>query len=113
MRKYSTKNSKKAERIRWKRMLLSSTSRVALIALLLLFTTIYIVETSSTATSGYQISQLKQKIETLENENEMLDVKIAQKRSLRNVTERVDKDEFVPVKNVEYGTLQGTAVVKK
>ncbi|MFB6225814.1 MAG: hypothetical protein ABEJ02_00505 [Candidatus Paceibacteria bacterium] len=113
MRKYSTKNSKKAERIRWKRMFLSSTFRVVLIVLLLLFTTIYIVETSSTATSGYQISQLKQKIEKLENKNERLDVRIAQKRSLRNVTKRIDKEEFVPIKNIDYGTLQGTAVVKK
>lgn len=113
MREYSTKNSRKAKRKRWKRFFLGTTFRLILIGLILLFSTMYIIETSSIAASGYKISSLKQKIEKLENKNQRLKVKIARKSSINSITDRIDQEEYVPIKNAEYISLEGTSVVKK
>ncbi|PSO44639.1 MAG: hypothetical protein BRC22_02280 [Parcubacteria group bacterium QH_9_35_7] len=72
MRKYNTQNSKKAKRKKWKRMFLSKTFRIVLICLTLFFFSVYIVKKSSMATRGYKISELKQRIDKLENENERI-----------------------------------------
>lgn len=113
MRKYSTQNSKKAKRLKWKRMFLSKTFRIILICLTLFFFTVYIVKKSSMATRGYKIAELKQKINKLEDKKERIQVKIARKKSLKSITQRIDRDEYVPVRNIEYNSLEGTAVAQK
>ena len=113
MRKYNTQNSKKAKRKKWKRMFLSKTFRIVLICLTLFFFSVYIVKKSSMATRGYKISELKQRIDKLENENERIQVKIARKKSLKSITKRLDEDQYRPIQNLEYNSLEGTAVAQK
>jgi len=65
------------------------------------------------ATRGYKISELKQRIDKLENENERIQVKIARKKSLRSITKRLDEDQYRSIQNLEYNSLEGTAVAQK
>jgi cell division protein FtsL len=114
MRKYSTKNSKKAKRLKWKKMFLSTTFRVVLLALIAAFGIIYLIEMNSISTSGYQISKLKNKINKLETKNRQLRVKIAQKKSLQSITKRVKKYDFIQADKIAYiETKDNKAIAKK
>lgn len=113
MRQYSTKNSKKAKRLKWKKMFLSTTFRVMLILVIAFFGVLYLVKVNSVSTSGYKISKLKSKINKLESKNRQLRVKIAQKRSLQNVTKRIEKLDFVKANKITYIKDKEKAIVKK
>lgn len=113
MRKYSTKKSKKAKRTALKKMTMSATFRICLIAIIALFGVLYLIETSTVSTRGYKISNLKEKVKKLEQENRRLEVKIAEHRSMKSILARLDKDEFVKARNINYVETVGTAVARK
>lgn len=113
MRKYSTKNSPKAKRMKWKKMFLSTSFRVVLMVLIVLFGIVYLIKMNSVSTSGYKISKLNKKIDKLESQNRQIKVKIAQKKSLQNITKRVQKYNFVPANNLAYIETKDKAIVKK
>jgi len=93
-----------------KRWLLSTTCRALLIVLVTVFGVMYLMQTSSVSTKGYEISDLEGQLRGLEEENQRLEFKIATQRSMKSIQQRLQGTELVAANDVEYVTLVGTAV---
>lgn len=98
------------ERLALKQFVFSRTCRMILIGCFALFGVLYIMQTSSVSTKGFEISELQGQVRMLENETRSLDVEIAQYRSMKSIQQRLDGMELVEAHNIEYVTPVGTAV---
>jgi cell division protein FtsL len=96
-----------------KHLIFSTTFKISLIVFAMIFAVMYLIQVSSVSTKGYEISDLEGQIQELQQENQKLDYKIATYRSMKSIQERLQNTEMVPVNNVEYVTLVGTAVALK
>lgn len=86
--------------------------RVGLLAIIFLFSAAYIINTTSSATSGYQMRELEKKTEALENEVQKLQVEIADNSSMNSIQSRLAKLNMVDASGVKYLTVKNTAVAK-
>lgn len=91
----------------------SRTTRVGLLAVILLFGIAYIVNTTSSATSGYQMHELEKKMSALETEVQKLQVEIADNSSMSSISSRLVKLNMTEVSNVKYLTVKNSPVAKK
>lgn len=96
-----------------RKILLSTTFRVSLIAITMVFGVGYVWQTNTVSTKGYLISDLEKQITQLENETRSLDVQIAEYKSMQSLQERLSDTELVAVTDVDYLTLVGTTVAKR
>ena len=86
---------------------------MGLVASVAVFGVLYIVQTSSLSTKGFEISDLQRTIQTLEHETRALDVEIAEHRSMRSIQDRLSGMEMVHAGNVEYVSPVGSAVARR
>ena len=98
------------KRLAIKRWFLSTTFRAGLMMMVMVFGVLYVMQTSSLSTKGYEISDLEQQIEVLEQDNQKLEFQIATHRSMDSIQTRLASMNLVSSDNVEYVTLLGTAV---
>ncbi len=93
--------------------MVSASFRFGLIMFIGAFGFLYIWQINSVSTKGYEISDLEQQIKQLEQENRKIDVHIAEYSSMQSIQARLANADLVPVDNVEYITLVGTAVAQR
>jgi cell division protein YceG involved in septum cleavage len=90
----------------------SRTTRVSLLAVILFFGIAYIVNTTSSATSGYQMHELEKQKLSLETEVQKLQVEIADRSSMSSISSRLAKLNMVEASNIKYLIVKNTPVAK-
>ncbi|MFH1947239.1 MAG: hypothetical protein ABIJ23_03735 [Candidatus Magasanikbacteria bacterium] len=91
-----------------------ATFRVALLTVFLVFSFMYIVQTSSLSTKGYEINDLEKQVQAMEQENQRLELQIASNRSMNSIQERLLSLNMVEAgSNVQYVSLTGNAVAMR
>ena len=97
----------------FRKIMLSQTFRIIVVLSLLLLLILDVFQTSVVSASGSDITSLQRDVRELKYENEKLEYKIAQYRSMSSIQERVDKLSFESVSEVDYFMLPGSAVAIK
>ena len=98
--------------IRIPQWLTSKTARLGLVSIILLFSFAYIINTTSSATSGYQMHELEKKTSSLETEVQKLQVEIADNSSMSSISSRLVKLNMTEANSIKYLTIKNTAVAK-
>lgn len=106
-KKKTTLRQKKQQLIKF---MVSATFRMGLVAFIVAFGFLYIWQTNSVSTKGYQISDLESQIKKLEQETRRLDVHVAQNTSMQKIQERISSTNLVAVEKIDYIASVGTAV---
>lgn len=111
MTKYKNKNqTMRQKRMAVRQLFLSTSFRAVLLTVIALFGVLYVVQTSSASTKGYEIRDLEGQIQSLEHETQRLEFEIATNRSMQSIQTRLAMMNMVPADNIEYATLVGSAV---
>ena len=114
MTTYQTKHqTMRQKRLAVKQWLIGTTFRCVLLTSVAVFGIMYVVQTSSISTKGYEINDLEGQIQVLEQENQKLEFEIATHRSMKSIQERLDGLGLVMADRVDYATLVGTAVARR
>ena len=100
------------ETISMPQWLTSKTTRFGLLVVIFLFSIAYVVNTTSSATSGYQMHELEKQKLSLETEVQKLQVEIADNSSMSSISSRLVKLNMTEVSNVKYLTIKNTPVAK-
>jgi cell division protein FtsL len=108
-KKQTMREKKKA----MKRLILSNTFRVILAVFVFSFGVLYVVNTSSISTKGYDMSDLEKQITSLERENQRLEFKIANYSSMQSIQERLKDMDLVTAENIEYAVIVGSEVARR
>lgn len=87
--------------------------RVVLSAAVAVLGVLYVAQTSSVSTKGYDINALQKTIVELKQDNQRLEFEIAQQRSMESIQARLKNLNLVAANQVEYVTLPGTAVARR
>ncbi len=117
--KSNKKEPKRARRMRrglgwWYEKVCESTMlRMALCGMILMFGVGYSVLTSSTATKGYELSDVEQQVYDLREENQRLRLSIAEHRSLQNIQSKINTLGLVPVEKINYVSTLGPSVAQR
>ena len=80
---------------------------------ILTFAVLCSLNMSVMSTKGYDIADLEDKITVLERENQKIDLKIAQNRSMNSIQDRLNGTDLVVADNVKYSTLVGSTVARR
>ena len=96
-----------------KRLLLSVTFRAVLSSLTIICGVLYVVETSSVSTRGYDINALQKQIIELKQENQRVEFEVAKYRSMDSIQARLKNFNLVAADKPEYVTLPGSAVARR
>lgn len=107
------KQTRRSERLAVQEWLRGTQFRAVLVLSIAIVGVLYIVQTSSVSTKGFEISGLQKQIRELERENRSLDVAIAEQRSMSNVQQRIAAKGYVSAGQLEYITPVGTAVARR
>jgi cell division protein FtsL len=75
---------------------------LAVVALLVLIATLYLMLVSQTAARGRRIEQLREELVWLKKENEQLEVEIAKASSISRLRSRAIELGFAPAEQVEF-----------
>ncbi|HSR88894.1 MAG TPA: hypothetical protein VLK22_00650 [Candidatus Udaeobacter sp.] len=94
------------------RWLNSGTTRFGLLVIIFFFGIAYVVKTTASATSGYQVHELEKQTASLETEVQKIQVEIADNSSINNISSRVAKLNMVEVSGVKYLAIKNMAVAK-
>ena len=87
-------------------------ARLTLFFIIFLFSAAYIIKTTASATSGYQMHELEKQTQSLETEVQKLQVEIADNSSMNNIQSRLVKLNMTEVAGIKYFTIKNTAVAK-
>lgn len=90
----------------------SKTMRVLLSGLIVVFGVAYVLNTSSSATSGFEMHKLEKQVEALEIEVQKLQVEVANHSSITNIQSRLAGLNMVEAGEIKYLTAKNTAVAK-
>ena len=90
-----------------------SAYRVALVAAVVVFGILYVVQTSAISTTGYDRRDLERKITELQRDNQRTEYEIAKYRSMNSIQARLAKTDMVAAENIRYVALVGTAVARR
>lgn len=73
----------------------------------------YVAQISAVSSKGYQIRDLEGQIAELKEQNEKLELKVAENQAVRSVDEKVKNMGLVPTSKVEYVMATVPAVAKR
>lgn len=90
----------------------SKSTRIILSLLVVIFGVAYVLNTSSSATSGFAMHKLEKEVEALQIEVQKLQVEVASNSSIGNIEFRLTKLNMVPAGNIKYLSVKNTAVAK-
>ena len=108
-----TKQTMRERRLAIQRIFVGGSVRVFVALLIAVFGVLYVMQTSSVSTKGYEINELQREITALERETERLEYEIAAERSMHRIEDRLAKLNLVEAADVEYVTLAGTTVARR
>jgi len=110
---YQHKPTLREERLAAREIIKSTTWRILLIALVVVLSVLYVFTTTATSTRGFVMNELEQKITQLEQENQQLQVQIAEQRSLGRIQEKLKETTLVKTTSVEYISSLGATVARR
>ncbi|OGH68616.1 MAG: hypothetical protein A3J66_01185 [Candidatus Magasanikbacteria bacterium RIFCSPHIGHO2_02_FULL_47_14] len=87
--------------------------RFGLFGLALTLLVLYVIQTSTLSTKGFDIAQLDSRIRELEQENQRIDFQIAQHRSMQSIQGRLTSLGMVSAENPQYINLGGSVVARR
>lgn len=93
--------------------LVSKTTRVILVAVVVFGGLGHIIQTTSTSSSGYRISELETEIIVLEDEISRIQIDIANDSSLTTIEQRLKELDLVEVKKISYYEEEKQIVAKR
>ncbi|MDD3487194.1 MAG: cell division protein FtsL [Candidatus Moranbacteria bacterium] len=83
-----------------------------LVVMICAFGVAYIFEVNQVATQGYQIRDLEKQVDQLKDDNEKLQIKEAQLRSMYDIEEKAKNLNMTAPKDVSYMSLPGNVAMK-
>lgn len=101
-------NKQKKDAIR--ALALSTSFRALLIAGIVGFGILYVLQMTTLSTKGFAITDLQRKLTTLKHQDRELTVKIAEFRSMHSVQKRLLELDMVPIDKITYIDVGGRAV---
>lgn len=113
MQSKDKKQTLRSKRLAVEQWMRGTRVRMFLVALIALFGVLYIGQTSSVSTKGFEISDLQKQIRELEQQTRSIDVEIAQHRSMVSIQNRLSDKGFVPAGQPQYIDVVGSAVVRR
>jgi allophanate hydrolase subunit 1 len=87
-------------------------ARVAVMTLLVVFSSAYIFQTSSTGVSGYKLHELENNIAQLNGEIQKLETESISYSSIKNIQERVKSTDMVAVARINHLTPMEVVAVR-
>lgn len=96
-----------------KKILNHQVFRGTLGALIVIFAILGSLNMSVMSTKGYDIAELEKQITSLERENQRIDLKIAQYRSMQSIQNRLNGTGLVVADHIKYSTLVGSTVARR
>ena len=91
----------------------SKATRVILSLIIVFFGVAYVLNTTASATGGFEMNKLEKQVEALEAEVQKLQVEIADNSSMSNIQSRLAKLNMVGTADIKYFTVRNTEVAKK
>ncbi len=98
------------KRLARKQWFFSTSCRFFLVGLTVLFGVLFIWKTSTASTKGYELNDYEKQINSLEQENQRLQLQIAEIQSLKNIEKRIPELGMVVADSAEYALLTGSSV---
>ncbi|MDD2757771.1 MAG: hypothetical protein PHD72_00135 [Patescibacteria group bacterium] len=89
------------------------TARIVYITILVATSLIYICQTSLAAGSGYEMRDLQNKVNTLQEDIQKIEVEIAENTSMAKLETRLAELNMVAISDIKYISAVETAVAKK
>lgn len=83
-----------------------------LIALICAAGVFYIFEVNNLATKGYEIKNIEAQLEKLKKENENLNIRAAELKSMYNIEEKTKDLNMIAPKDVSYLNIPGNVAMK-
>ena len=102
--------NRKNPRVLVQQWLMSTSIRIALIVAIVVFTLLYVVQITTVSTKGNDIALLEQQVRELKQETSLIDVDIAEHRSMQSIQERLGGLGMVDAGTVTYMSAGDTAV---
>jgi hypothetical protein len=93
--------------------LTGKTARIICLIILAAGSVGYICQTSAAAGSGYEMNELQNKVEAMEEEIQKIDVQIAEFSSMPSLEKRLARMNMVSVASIKYIRPTGPAFAKK
>ncbi len=87
--------------------------RFVLIAIIAVVGCSYIVKTTASATSGYDLHTLEKKVGELQTEIQKVEIRIADNSSIRSVRARLTGLRMTEIHDMKYLTARNTAVARE
>ena len=87
--------------------------RLCLLLFIILFGAAYVFKTTSSASTGYQMSDLEQRAQELEMENKKLEIEIADNSSMQSIHKRLSGINMVTIANIQYFDSKENKVAKR
>ena len=114
MNQYLQNQSSKREiKMQWWKKIVNSSMSVSIFFVGIVFGVMYIVQTNSISTKGYEMSDLENKITFLEQETQKIEFQIASSKSMKSIQSRLVGTELVAADTFQYATLVGTAMAMR
>lgn len=92
---------------------ISKTWRLMLVGCASLLGFLYLIQTSTLATKGYDITDLQRQVRGLEQDTQNLDWQIAEYQSMGSIQERLKQLDLVAVNDAKYVSGAGAVVAKR
>ena len=90
----------------------SKSTRVILSLIIVFFGVAYVLNTTASATGGFEMNKLEKQVEALEAEVQKLQVEIASNSSIGEIQARLTKLNMVEASGIKYLPVKNTAVAK-
>lgn len=99
--------------IRMFNWMFSGRTRGVLFAILAVFGILYIVKTTSFASTGYEINNLEKQVDQLENEIQKINIEVADFSSINNIKTRLSGLDMVTAEKIKYLQPKQEEMAKK
>jgi len=113
MNQFVNYSSKREKKMQWRKKFFNSSVSVGIFCIGIVFGVMYIVQTNSISTKGYEMSDLEDQITLLEQDNQKLEFQIASNKSMKSIQTRLSGTELVAADSYQYGSLVGTAMAMR
>ncbi len=84
--------------------------KAGLVSVTILFGVLYLLQTSNTATSGYEIRNLEKQADALSAEIQKVEIAVAEESAMPNIQKRLSSVGMVPVEKIKFVASVGGAV---
>lgn len=84
--------------------------KVGLASTVILFGVLYLLQTSTTATGGYEIRNLEKQADALSDEIQKVEIAVAEEGSMPNIQKRLSAVNMVAVESIKFVAPVGGAV---